>query len=92
MIYQILDSYNCDIALNRKILVAPKLIFFPSIVRDCSPAGFGFWLSEAEQKAVIKKRKSPTWNEGAAVVKGNALLLLNREPNAAFVVWAVFTN
>ena len=36
--------------------------------------------------------KSPTLNEGVAEVKGNALLLLNWEPNAAFVVWAVFAN
>ena len=35
-------------------LVAPKLIFLPSSVRDCSPIGFGFLRSATEQKAERK--------------------------------------
>ena len=45
--------------LRKGLLVAPKLIFLPSSVRDCSPIGFGFLRSGTEQKAVFKKRKSP---------------------------------
>ena len=40
--------------LRKGLLVAPKLIFLPSCVRDCSPIGFGFLRSGTEQKAERK--------------------------------------
>ena len=40
--------------LRKGPLVAPKLIFLPSSVRDCCPIGFGFLRSGTEQKAERK--------------------------------------
>ena len=40
--------------LRKGLLVAPKLIFLPSSVRDCCPIGFGFLRSGTEQKAERK--------------------------------------
>ena len=42
------------ISQSKGLLVAPKLIFLPSSVRDCSPIGFGFLRSATEQKAERK--------------------------------------
>ena len=49
MIHQIFVSSNCDIALNRKILVAPLLIFY-LLRKELQPGRVRIF---AEQKAVI---------------------------------------